>query len=137
MESLIDARTKAILINNPSNPCGSSFSAEHLRNVVSVARKFNLPIIADEIYGGCVYDGEFVPCFTVAEDVPVLSLGGLAKEFIIPGWRVGWVVVQDYSHRLDKVRNGLKSLTQLILGMYYLFILYHFPCVYKLFMFVC
>lgn len=116
MESLIDAQTKAILIVNPSNPCGSNYSAEHLAGIAGVARRHNLPIIADEIYGGCVFNGVFTPMFTVAPDIPVLSLGGLAKEFIIPGWRVGWVVVQDQTRRFEEVRNGLKSLTQIIVG---------------------
>jgi tyrosine aminotransferase len=57
MDQLVDSHTKAILINNPSNPCGSNYSAEHLSLIVEVARKHGLPIIADEIYGGCVFDG--------------------------------------------------------------------------------
>ncbi|RYY71800.1 aminotransferase class I/II-fold pyridoxal phosphate-dependent enzyme [archaeon] len=51
MEKLIDSHTKAILINNPSNPCGSNFSPQHLLDIAAVARKHHLPIIADEIYG--------------------------------------------------------------------------------------
>ena len=50
-QRLVDARTKAILINNPSNPCGSNYSAEHLRAIVRFAEKNRLPIVADEIYG--------------------------------------------------------------------------------------
>lgn len=116
MESLIDEKTKAILVNNPSNPCGTNYSKEHLLQIVALARKYGLPIIADEIYGGCVFDGEFVPLFTVSDDVPILSLGGLAKQFIVPGWRVGWITIHDKNDKLNDIRNGLKSLTQIILG---------------------
>jgi tyrosine aminotransferase len=118
MASLIDGRTRAILINNPSNPCGSNYSKEHLEAIVAVASKYHLPIIADEIYGGCVFEGQFTAMFTVAGDVPVLSLGGLAKQFIVPGWRVGWVVIHDDKcrTRFTEIRSGLKSLSQLILG---------------------
>ena len=120
MKILIKPQTKAILINNPSNPCGSNFSVDHLEQIVLVAKEFHLPIIADEIYGGCVFDGEFTPIYTVAQkyDVPVLSVGGLAKEFIVPGWRVGWITIHDaiQNPRLLDVRCGLKSLTQLIVG---------------------
>ncbi len=50
-QSLVDARTRAILINNPSNPCGSNFSEAHLKEIVAFAQRNKLPIIADEIYG--------------------------------------------------------------------------------------
>lgn len=54
LESLIDDKTVAILVNNPSNPCGSVFSREHISDIISLAEKFKLPIIADEIYGDMV-----------------------------------------------------------------------------------
>ena len=76
MEALIDENMKAILINNPSNPCGSNYTVSHLNDIVSIARKHNLPILADEIYGGVVFHGEFCPLHAVCGDVPVLSLGG-------------------------------------------------------------
>lgn len=76
LDSLVDSRTKAILINNPSNPCGSSFSPKHIMSVVAVAKKHNLPIIADEIYSGLVFDGEFCPFHLLRDTVPVITLGG-------------------------------------------------------------
>lgn len=118
MDQLIDSRTKAILINNPSNPCGSNYSAEHLSLIVEVARKHGLPIIADEIYGGCVFDGIFTPIQVLRGNVPVIALGGLAKEFVVPGWRVGWVTLHDSKDipRMNGVKVGMKSLSQIILG---------------------
>lgn len=117
MEQLIDNKTKAILINNPSNPCGSCFDHDHLREIANLARKYQLPIIADEIYGHCVFKGSFIPMHTVSEDVPIISVGGLAKEFIVPGWRVGWIILHDQgTGRLAEYKTGLKRLTQLILG---------------------
>lgn len=118
MESLINDKTKAILINNPSNPCGSNFSKEHLINVVALAKKYNLPIIADEIYANVVFEGEFTPIHTVCGDVPILHVSGLAKQFVVPGWRVGWLVVYDRSENkvASELLLGLKSLSQLIIG---------------------
>ena len=78
MEALIDSKTKAILINNPSNPCGSSYSLDHLRTVVALADRHKLPIISDEIYGGVVFNGEFNPIQIVRGAVPVLALGGVS-----------------------------------------------------------
>ena len=46
LESLINAKTRAIVINNPSNPCGSVFSIEHLQAILAIAEQYKLPIIA-------------------------------------------------------------------------------------------
>lgn len=83
MDALIDANTRAIVINNPSNPCGSNFSIEHLYEIAKIARKHNLLIIADEIYGGCVFSGEFHPFHEYSGDVPVITLGGFHQHYII------------------------------------------------------
>jgi len=117
MDAQVDANTKAILINNPSNPCGSNFSADHLLQIAAVARKHRLLIIADEIYGRCVFDGTFYPMHLYSGEVPEVSVGGLAKEFIVPGWRVGWLIFHDKSTgRLQEYKSGVKSLTQITLG---------------------
>ena len=50
LESHIDDKTAAIIINNPSNPCGSVYSKEHLEEILAVAEAYKVPIIADEIY---------------------------------------------------------------------------------------
>lgn len=58
MESLIDCNTAALLINNPSNPCGSVFSEKHLLDILAICEKHYLPIIADEVYIN-VYNFDF------------------------------------------------------------------------------
>ena len=83
MESLINNKTKAILICNPSNPCGSNFSKEHLLNISLLAKKYNLPIIADEIYAGVVFKGTFTPINTVCDDVVVFSVGGIVVSYML------------------------------------------------------
>ena len=50
----VDDSTACIVVNNPSNPCGSVFSREHIRDILDVANRFTLPIIADEIYADFV-----------------------------------------------------------------------------------
>lgn len=65
MESLIDKNTAAIVINNPSNPCGSVYSKEHLLDILKVAEKYHLPIIADEIYDFFVSESQHTILFTI------------------------------------------------------------------------
>ncbi len=61
MESLIDSNTCAILINNPSNPCGSVYSKDHLLDILAIAEKHQIPIISDEIYGEMTFEGKNLP----------------------------------------------------------------------------
>lgn len=112
LETLIDTRTRAVLINNPSNPCGAVYSEEHLQDLIDLCERHHLPIIADEIYADMVrrkrlFGGEIMrysKVFTnntfhflgaLSKNVPILSCGGIAKRFICPGWRVGWIVIHD------------------------------------------
>ena len=54
LERLIDHNTAAIVVNNPSNPCGSNYSKKHLEEILAIAEKHRIPIIADEVYHGMV-----------------------------------------------------------------------------------
>ena len=63
MESLIDDNTAAIIVNSPSNPCGSVFSPAHLKQILAIAEEYKVPIIADEIYDNFVFPGQVTPVF--------------------------------------------------------------------------
>lgn len=117
MEALIDENTSAILINNPSNPCGSNFSRSHIEAILQVAERHQLPIIADEIYEKMVFgEATYTPFSEVSKNVPILHVGGLAKQYMVPGWRLGWIVLQDRHDQLAEVKKGLMDLSTLTLG---------------------
>jgi len=118
MESLIDHNTAAIIVNSPSNPCGSVFSPEHLEEILDIAERHKVPIIADEIYDNFVFPGQtYVPIASLTTTVPILSCGGLTKRFLVPGWRMGWIVIYDRGHVFDQeVRKGLLCMSQRIIG---------------------
>mmetsp|Transcript_39685 Transcript_39685/g.73116 ORF Transcript_39685/g.73116 Transcript_39685/m.73116 type:complete len:444 (+) Transcript_39685:33-1364(+) len=117
LDALVDSKTKAIVVNNPSNPCGSVFSDDNLKAIVAVAEKHQLPIIADEIYGTMTFSGTpFTPIAAVAPNVPVLTVSGMAKMLLVPGWRVGWLCIHDGGRDLAELRSGIMNLSQLILG---------------------
>jgi tyrosine aminotransferase len=108
---------KAFLINNPSNPCGSVYSLNHTENILQVAEKFKVPIIADEVYHGMVFShASFHPFGQVSQRVPILCCGGLTKRFLVPGWRIGWVLIYDKTGVLSLIRKGLHDLATIILG---------------------
>jgi len=118
MESLIDSNTAAIIVNSPSNPCGNVFSPAHMRQILAIAEEYKVPIIADEIYDNFVFPGEtYVPIASLTTTVPILSCGGLTKRFLIPGWRLGWIIIYDRNHVFDhEIRKGLMCMSQRIIG---------------------
>lgn len=65
LSSLVDNRTRAILVNNPSNPCGSVFSLDHIKAILAVAEKYQVPIIADEVYFDMVFPNSGQTQFTI------------------------------------------------------------------------
>ena len=115
VRSLVTPKTKAILVNNPSNPCGSNFSEEHLHDIVSVAEELKVPIISDEIYAGMTFPGEkpFVPIANISTKVPCIVVGGLAKNFICPGYRVGWVYRHDPTPNKEALADVFPAMTRL------------------------
>lgn len=89
--SKVSPRTKAIVICNPNNPTGAVATRAQLEAVLAVARKHNLVVLSDEIYDRLLFTGEHVPTATLCDDVPLITLNGLSKAYLCPGWRVGWL----------------------------------------------
>jgi tyrosine aminotransferase len=117
LESQIDDNTAGILVNNPSNPCGSVFTEEHLIDILAIAEKHKLPIIADEIYENMAFPPAVaIPLASLSEQVPILQVGGLAKQYMAPGWRIGWICMHDRFDRLAKFRVGMADYATIILG---------------------
>lgn len=106
LEELIDSKTAAIVLTNPSNPCGSVFRKKHLLDVIAICEKYCIPIIADEIYEHFVFPNvEYHSVSSLSENVPVLSCGGLTKRFLVPGWRLGWIVIHDRNNTFKELRQ--------------------------------
>lgn len=111
------SRIAAWLINNPSNPCGSVYSKKHLEDCLALAEEFKIPVIADEIYEDMVFSGhQYVPMRTLKSSVPILTCSGMAKRFLVPGWRVGWIIISDRNEAFKEVRPGLVRLSAVLLG---------------------
>lgn len=81
LESLIDIKTRAILLNTPGNPCGNVFSKEHILDILEVAYRHKLPIISDEVYEFFTFPGvKFHSVASLSKNVPVLTCSGLSKR---------------------------------------------------------
>ena len=90
----ISAKTKWIIINSPSNPTGSSYSEEELRDIGKLLMEYeNIFVISDDIYEKIIYDD--FKFFSLAEVVPelkerVLTVNGVSKAYAMTGWRIGY-----------------------------------------------
>ncbi|XP_061783869.1 tyrosine aminotransferase isoform X3 [Nerophis lumbriciformis] len=118
LESLMDDKTSCLIVTNPSNPCGSVFTKDHLQKILTVASRNHVPILADEIYSNMVFPGCDCPSLpSLSSDVPIISCGGLAKRWLVPGWRLGWILINDRNNIFgSEIRQGLVKLSQRILG---------------------
>ncbi|HEJ83515.1 MAG TPA: pyridoxal phosphate-dependent aminotransferase [Desulfobacteraceae bacterium] len=101
-----------ILLINPDNPTGAVYPEEILREIVQIAKDYDLFIIADEIYQNLVFDG--VQTRTLAEvigEVPGIAMKGISKELPWPGSRCGWIEIYNRERDPD-----FKTYTQSILN---------------------
>ncbi len=81
-----------LLIINPDNPTGMVYPEEVLQQMVSIAKEFDLFVLADEIYINILYNGAISKSIAeIIGDVPAISMKGISKEFPWPGSRCGWV----------------------------------------------
>ena len=85
-----------ILIINPDNPTGYVYSKENLKEIVRIAKEYDLFIIADEIYHNMTYNGQTTPYLAeVIGDVPAVCMRSLSKEVPWPGSRCAWIEVYN------------------------------------------
>ncbi|PSR96377.1 Aminotransferase [Actinidia chinensis var. chinensis] len=96
VEALADHNTIGMVIINPGNPCGNVYTYQHLKKIAETAKRLKILVIADEVYGHLAFGrNPFVPMGVFGSIVPVLTLGSLSKRWIVPGWRLGWFVIND------------------------------------------
>jgi aspartate aminotransferase len=93
LERLVTPRTRAILVNSPSNPLGTVLPRELAETLLDFARRRSLWFIADEVYDELTFDGAFVSVGSVAEpDDRLVSIYSFSKVYAMTGWRVGYLV---------------------------------------------
>ncbi|KAJ8626150.1 hypothetical protein MRB53_019457 [Persea americana] len=96
VESVADENTVAMVIVNPGNPCGNVFTYEHLAKVAETAKKLGILVISDEVYAHLTFgNNPFVPMGVFGSVAPVITVGSISKRWVVPGWRLGWLVTND------------------------------------------
>jgi alanine-synthesizing transaminase len=110
----ITSKTRALVLINPNNPTGAICSRRMLEQLADLARRNNLIIFADEIYDKLILDpGEKdtpISIAALAPDVPVVTFGGLSKNYLAPGWRIGWGIVSGDANAVKPYVEGIHRL---------------------------
>ena len=93
LKKVITPRTKALVLNSPSNPTGSAYTKKDLEKIAEVVISHRFFVISDEIYEKIVYDGfEFRSIASLGEDIKgrTIIVHGVAKTYAMTGWRIGY-----------------------------------------------
>jgi aspartate aminotransferase len=96
LAGLITPRTRMLVINSPANPTGGVFTRDDVERVAELALQHDLVVLADEIYGRIVYDGEHVSIASLpGMEERTIVLDGFSKTYAMTGWRLGYAIVPE------------------------------------------
>ena len=120
LRDAITPKTKAMILNNPSNPTGMVYNGEELKALVDVCVENDLYIIADEIYSCLLYDGlKFTSVASLGEEVKkrTILINGVSKAYAMTGWRIGYAlaepeIIKVMSNYLSHSLSGTCSIAQ-------------------------
>ena len=114
LESLVNERTRLLIINSPANPTGGVLDRAQLERIASIAVEHDLIVMADEIYAELIYDGEHTSIATfpgMAERTVILD--GFSKTYAMTGWRLGYGTVPDGTGTGDHATCGQQRVMHL------------------------
>ena len=110
LEKALTDKTKALVLNNPSNPTGMLYTTDELKKIAEFAVKNNIYVISDEIYEALVYDedAEFVSIASLGEEIKELTIivNGVSKTYAMTGWRIGFTASNE---KIAKAMSNLQS----------------------------
>jgi alanine-synthesizing transaminase len=117
IERKLTPRTRGIVLINPNNPTGSLCTRQMLDQIAELARRHNLVVFADEIYDKLILDFDsqenelpHIAFGSVAPDVPCITFGGMSKNYLVPGWRIGWGIVSGEAAAVKPYTEGIHRL---------------------------
>jgi alanine-synthesizing transaminase len=110
LRAKISPRTKILVIINPNNPTGAVYSKETLEAMLNVAREHKLIVVADEVYHKLIFEGTHIPMGSLAgTDLPVITMESLSKNYLAPGWRLGWMTMTN-SNLMPDLKAAIRKL---------------------------
>jgi aspartate/methionine/tyrosine aminotransferase len=111
LRNQIGPRTRVLVVITPNNPTGAVYPDSVRRELLNLADRHNLVLLADEVYTDVAYDGPIAPIGSLDNDAPVISLSSVSKAYLAPGWRTGWLAVGG-GERLNEVASAINKLCE-------------------------
>lgn len=132
IEKLVDVKTRALVVQSPSDPTGAVYSRQHMLDILSctclgddiVTQRHSLVIVSEylfpfilnfivysflsETYSGMVFSGNNNTSFAqLSMQTPVLAISGIGNRFLVPGWRLGWILIHDRGRDVSEASASL------------------------------
>jgi len=110
LEKVLNDKTKALVLNNPSNPTGMLYTRDELKKIADFAVKNNIYVISDEIYEALVYDGKesYISIASFGDEIKDLTIivNGVSKTYAMTGWRIGYTASDA---KIAKAMSNIQS----------------------------
>jgi aspartate aminotransferase len=108
VKGMITKKTKAIVLNSPSNPTGTILTKAEVKAIAEMAEDKNVTVISDEVYEHFIYDGEHVSPALFSDNV--ITVNASSKTYAMTGWRIGYVAARpQYTEQMLKVHQYVQA----------------------------
>ncbi|MCS7229052.1 MAG: pyridoxal phosphate-dependent aminotransferase [Candidatus Kryptonium sp.] len=111
LKEAITKKTKALILNSPSNPTGTVYTEDEIRQIAEVVYEKNIFVISDEIYEKILYEGKHFSMASIKElrDL-VITVNGVSKAYAMTGWRIGYLGAKEEIVKLaNKIQGQMTS----------------------------
>ena len=108
IEKALTPKTKAIVLNSPSNPTGMVYTEAELREIADFAVKNDIYVISDEVYEHLIYEGKHISIASFGEEIKkrTITINGVSKTYAMTGWRIGYAAADE---KIAKAMASIQS----------------------------
>ncbi len=108
LEKALTPKTKALVLNSPSNPTGMVYTEAELSEIADFAVKNDLYVISDEVYEHLIYEGKHISIASLGEEIKkrTITINGVSKTYAMTGWRIGFAAAED---KIAKAMASIQS----------------------------
>ncbi|MBR4720262.1 MAG: pyridoxal phosphate-dependent aminotransferase [Clostridia bacterium] len=107
-EKALTSKTKAIVLNSPSNPTGMVYTEDEIREIADFAVKNDLYVISDEVYEHLIYEGKHISIASLGDEIKerTITINGVSKTYAMTGWRIGFAAANG---KIAKAMASIQS----------------------------